>query len=42
MEPDNNPQKKKLLLRVMFVALYFDQQGKIRKVAVNQPFDQIS
>lgn len=33
--------EKKALLRVMFVALYFDEQGKIRKVAAKQPFDRI-
>lgn len=33
--------EKKALLRVMFVALYFDQGGKIKKVVANQPFDRI-
>lgn len=31
--------EKKALLKVMFVALFFDQEGKIRKVLANTPFD---
>ena len=33
--------EKKALLKVMFVALYFDQDGKVRKALVNEPFDQL-
>ncbi len=34
--------EKKALLRVMFVAIYFDQDGKIRKILGNKPFDQLA
>ena len=33
--------EKKALLKVMFVALYFDQDGKIKKLMGNSPFDQL-
>jgi hypothetical protein len=33
--------EKKALLKVMFVALYFDQGGKVRKVLANTPFDTL-
>ena len=33
--------EKKALLRVMFVAIYFDQDGKIRKISANKPFEKL-
>lgn len=33
--------EKKALLKVIFVALYFDQDGLIRKAMVNNPFDRM-
>jgi len=34
--------EKKAILKVMFVALYFDQDGKVKKVLANTPFDAIA
>ncbi len=33
--------EKKALLKVMFVALYFDQDGSVRRIMANSPFDQL-
>jgi hypothetical protein len=33
--------EKKALLKVIFVALYFDQEGKIEKVMGNSPVDHL-
>jgi hypothetical protein len=36
-----NLAEKKALLKVMFVALYFDQVGSIQRFMANSPFDQL-
>ncbi len=33
--------EKKALLKVIFVAVYFDQNVSIRRVMANSPFDQV-
>jgi hypothetical protein len=35
------PGEKRILLNIMFKGLYFDAQGKLRKILAYPPFDTL-